>query len=416
MRKKTIFFLIIILTSNLSIVFGQTNEGYGEDSTALGQFVDSFENAGNVSVTYQVINNITLEVMQLNGSGALVEYENYTTFTEIDEDGDITVTDYTITISSLRRDAITRVQYDYGVNFFNEFQHELDVNITDIEAGDISTRSHPLIWCVANALGQYVGVVSASDSIGIWIQQLGSTDDKYQLQLTWREGGVLQDQAIGITRNVNEEVYLIINRTDNDFWVEIYSDASRTTLNETLNINDISNTQFRYFYGLLGIGSGNDPADHVSGTLKNLWFGNYAGGYYTDGYFTTTNYFNDTNISGTTLVLQTISKIPANTEIQVQFSENNSTWLDKDGVAGGTTLISGLDSIELRILNYTVAFLRYNFTTTDNTITPYLNQSKLIATIGSGGVGGAGINSATILMLIFLCSIGVLILVKGMKK
>jgi hypothetical protein len=378
--------LVLLFFNGLVSIKGATNEGYGEDSTALGQFVDSFENDDNVSIAYQVINNVTLEVMELNTTALILEYENYTTFTEIDEDGDITVLDYDITFDTMRRDAISRVQYDYGVDYFNEFQHEVDVNITDVEAGDVSDRSSPMVWCVANALGQYVGVVSASDSISVWINQVGSTDDKYQLQITWREGGVLQDQSIGIVRNVNDEIYLVVNRTDNDFWLKVYSDSLRSVLNETLTIDNISTTKFRYFYGLMNVGSGNDPADHASGTISNLWFGGYVGGYYLSGYFVTTNYMNNTIVNGTTLVLQTISKIPANTQIQVQFSEDNSTWLNANGVVGGTSLNNGLDTIELRILNYSVIFFRYNFSTTDNSITPYLNQSKLITTIGYSSI------------------------------
>jgi hypothetical protein len=368
----------------ISVAVGQ----YGEDSTSLGQFVDEFTDLNNVSVTVDVVRNTTYNSIELNGTTGIPTLENYTTYTEIDEDGDITVTDYTITFDTMRRDAISRVQFDYGANFFDEFQHELDVNMTDIEAGDASDRSSPMVWAVANSLGPWVGDVQNSDSIAVWINQVGATDDQYQFHITWFEAGALQDQVIGIVRNVNEEVYLVMNRTDDDFFLAVYSDSSRSTLNETLTILNVANTQFRYLYGLLNVGSANDPADHASGVLSDLWFGNETGGFVSSGYLTTEDYLDQVN--GSTLVLQTISKIPASGGITVEFSSDNATWINQ------TALVDGLFSIDLRSLNWSGStYLNYSLTTSDSSETPSLNQSRLITTEGAAAAG-AGVNVSSV--------------------
>jgi len=67
MRKTALFFLILLLLSSTPIGIDASN-GYGEDSPSLGQLVDDYENANNVSVAYQVINNVSLDCMELNYS------------------------------------------------------------------------------------------------------------------------------------------------------------------------------------------------------------------------------------------------------------------------------------------------------------------------------------------------------------
>ena len=64
MKKRSIFFLIILLIFNIPFINSATDEGYGEANENLGQFVDSYENDDNVSYAYQVVNNQTLDVME----------------------------------------------------------------------------------------------------------------------------------------------------------------------------------------------------------------------------------------------------------------------------------------------------------------------------------------------------------------
>ena len=92
----------------------------------------------------------------------------------------------------------------------------------------------------------------------------------------------------------------------------------------------------------------------------------------------------DDTVNGSTLVLQTISKISEATGITVQFSEDNSTWTES------TTITDGFQSIDLRTLNYTDAYIMFNLSTSNVEETPYLNQSRLITSIGVGDSGVSG--------------------------
>ncbi len=100
-------------------------------------------------------------------------------------------------------------------------------------------------------------------------------------------------------------------------------------------------------------------------------------GYENDGYFLTEDYLNYT--TGSSLVLLTNSTIPISTSITVQFSNDNSSWVDHEGNVGSTSLIAGFYSIDLRDLNYTDIYSMYNFTGTQID-TPRLYQSRLVTT------------------------------------
>ena len=116
-----------------------------------------------------------------------------------------------------------------------------------------------------------------------------------------------------------------------------------------------------------------------------------AGGYNPEGYFTTTDYLD--NVNGSTLALMTQSRIFPNTHITVQFSEDNATWGDAEGIPGDShDLAGGLETIDLRPWNESSsAYVMVNLTSSDPTVTPYFNQSRLITTEGAGAFG-PGVN------------------------
>jgi hypothetical protein len=143
--------------------------------------------------------------------------------------------------------------------------------------------------------------------------------------------------------------------------------------------------------------------------------------YSLNGYFTTIDYLSDPTVNGSTFAPPTNTPIVSNTAISIEFSSDNATWVNNLGVAGGVTLTTGFNTIELRNLNYSVGYYsRYNLSTTNNAVTPLVLQSKLISTIGNatgGGtvVSGGGVNSATIIMLIFLSVLMILLIRRFVK-
>jgi len=55
-------------------------------SMALDEVVDDYENETRVSFTYRIIQNATLDVMELNWTTGVVGYGNFTNYIEFDVD------------------------------------------------------------------------------------------------------------------------------------------------------------------------------------------------------------------------------------------------------------------------------------------------------------------------------------------
>ena len=120
----------------------------------------------------------------------------------------------------------------------------------------------------------------------------------------------------------------------------------------------------------------------------NIWGAVEEG--FVDGYFTTENYLDQVN--GSVLVQMTNATISGGAGITIQFSQDNSTWVNNLNAAGSNTLTAGFQSIDLRELNWSSSlYLRYNFTGLFAS-PPRLYQSRLITTLGQVGAGAPGLN------------------------
>ena len=382
MKIKAIILIFFFLFPAFAGINAVTDEGYGETETALGQFVDSFETSNNVSTAVNVIRNTTLEVMELNGSGGSVHAnENFTDYTEVDANNKITVFSDRIEFIILRRDDGGWVSYDYGVNYFADFEVEFTVKINDTEAGDSSQRWISAIVTVCSYAQDYGGKPGGSDGVYVMIRDNGAVDNSYKFTIFGLKNGATLPgvEDIGKVRAVsNDELYLRLNRTDDDLYLWVYTDADYSTLDETLTLpNTGFSDPMQYIHGIQSIDSATDGDIWMSGYVKDLWLGNFSGGYEPEGYFTTTNYMNDPTVNGEALTQLTNTSIPANTIISVEFSDDNSSW------TGTTTLVDGFQSVDLRGLGLTDVFLRYNLSTTDQELTPRVYQSRLITTVGN---------------------------------
>ena len=262
---------------------------------------------------------------------------------------------------------------------------------------------------------------AGQDSIFVSVRDDGANDNKFKFSIGGYENSILIGETIGKIRNVsNDEFYIRFNRTDDDIYVWIYTDSSFTTLDETLSIINSGLTEpIRYIYGFQSIDSGTDGDIWMSGHVRNLALGNYSAGYEPFGYFITDDYLNDTECDGSSLALMVNASIPAYTDIQVQFSNDNVTWGDWEGIPLDSNMLSGgFETIDLRYLNYTDIFFMFNFSTTDGANTPRLYQARLISTIGGGcAVPGPSVSGGIgIIMLILICTPILFLLGWGLKK
>ena len=374
-NKRIIPILFVFFLSLYPYITFIEGAGYGEENESLGQFVDDYENADNVSIAVNVINNQTLECMELNYTLGVKDYEDFTTYTEDDAAGDLTFVALKVDWNTMRRDSDSHLFKDYGVDAFGDFEAQFTFDLTDVEAGDSSYVAIMWPFSLSNSDDGRAGV-HATGGIGLELSQEGSIDDKFRFRLF--QVGVFN--AYGGYRAIGK-FYITIDRSGTNVRFRLYTDEARTNLIETISSAGGTTTEYRYSLVSIGYDIGTDPADHSTGNIENLWFGNYSVGYETDGYFITDDYLNYT--TGKSLTLLTNSSLPASTSITAEFSEDNSTWVDHEGNAGGSNIIAGFYALDLRDLNYEDCFIRYNFSGPGDS-TPRLFQSRLITTEGPG--------------------------------
>jgi len=317
--------------------------------------------------------------MELNYTGADIPvYQNFSKYTEVDSAADLTVIERVVTWNTMQRDAISWVVYDFGADYFGNFTCDFTLDFSDIEAGDISNRHIMGLCSFSNTVGTFADNIGG-DMLIILPRQIGSTDNWYQYNIYQFTGGVL-DFSIADTTNYDmTRHYCTLERSGTTITLRIYTDEARTVLIDTLT--DTGNNQkYRYFHVMTSYDSVEDGTDHSSGLVSDVSFEKVVGGYETEGYFLTEDYLNYTTGQG--LALLTNASIPVGTSIKVQFSNDNATWVDNEGNVGSTPVLDGFYAIDLRDLNYTDSFKRYNLTTGDPSITPRLFQSRLITTEG----------------------------------
>jgi len=173
------------------------------------------------------------------------------------------------------------VTKDYGANFFGDFTHWVDVNVTSLTNDNVSRF---FCWAVSDAADDLKDIEDASgDCIFVGAVRL-TTDTYYAIKLFNVDGGAKTDASAVGSISVNTPVYLSINRTGTTLTVQVYSTAA---LRVTGGAGDVGtstltvvNTTFQYVHGLASYNRG-DAAKDISGTVSNLRIGtrltDYAG-------------------------------------------------------------------------------------------------------------------------------------------
>ena len=363
------------------------NPAYGEDSTSLGQFVDNMESLGNITVTVDIVRNSTTNAMELNYSASLSygyeevfyrEHDYYVGWTP----GliiAIGVNDY-VQMSSAN--AWLGWQHIYfiadrenleGLYLRWRWQGYYSGAVANPSIGQLYVLDYD--WDRTNdadfAETVLAGVQLEYSNIPSFTGWSGWQTVDYQLN----------NISTGINTNISiawtlKDAWSSRNTRLQLDWIEINTGPGGTGNLYTINFNDstpiiVEQTGTQDDYG------------YINNT--GLPFGGSA--YSTEGYFITSDYLDYVN--GSTLVDMNNASIPGSTEITVQYSEDNSTWVNSAGVPGYETLTDGFSSIDLRGLNYSAGFYKMvNESTSDSSITPSYVQSRLITTEGSGGGGG----------------------------
>lgn len=181
---------------------------------------------------------------------------DFTTFTEVDPNNDITVTPTKCDVSTMRRDVKAYVRKDYGADYFADFTHQLTVQVAPSDA-DCAVN----FWGLSNGANTFGEQETNNDGLAITVNRYGAAE--YQLFLFDLET-VRSDYTVIST---NTPYYLTVYRRGNVLTCDIYTDADRTILYDSLTVS-CNETGYRYLYGVMSRDASGSAA--LTGYCENL--------------------------------------------------------------------------------------------------------------------------------------------------
>jgi plastocyanin len=152
-------------------------------------------------------------------------YENFTTYTEVDADGDITVAANTITVDTMRITANSYVTKSHGANHFGNFEHKIDVRFTTL-----STSNYTGFWGISNSHYTILSMDANNEGVTTWIANVGGDYRIYLRDFTNDNSDFYGGLALSTS------YYTTIKRDGTTATCKIYSDSARTNLLDTLTI------------------------------------------------------------------------------------------------------------------------------------------------------------------------------------
>jgi len=185
--------------------------------------------------------------------------EDLELYTEVDAGEYITVTQKKATAAAIPRTADAYLYKDYGADYFNGFEIWVDGRI------ESSSQSHGVI--IPIMLSNVVDDANNCGAAGVKIAFLNHDGDAVILLV--RGPWDVEDHLTGA---LNTTYYFILKRTagSDTITCEIYSDAARTSLEETLSVSGFgTGTKYRYLYALTSHNSGNSN-QAANGFSENL--------------------------------------------------------------------------------------------------------------------------------------------------
>ncbi len=188
-------------------------------------------------------------------------------FNETDGPGKVTVTNNVITLTNGDRDEDYYVTKDFGSNYFGNFKHWVDVNVTAITADGNSSFYFDAI---SNADDDLYDIDAAGgDCIFLGVGRVGAG---YRVGIYNVDGGALT-LSTGGTITLGSPSYISSSRAGTVLTAEVYSTAALRSAGGAGDVDTIThtvvNTTFQWIYGL---GSYNHAgtAKDITGTVSNL--------------------------------------------------------------------------------------------------------------------------------------------------
>lgn len=187
--------------------------------------------------------------------------ENYTTYDELDEDGDLTVGVSQITVSTMRYDARSCVTDNKGIGHFGDFEHTVQTKKT---ASD--TRGLALFWGMSNGNFTHQEMIDNTD--GLSAAHYKTDAGVQRLYLMRYEISYLNDYYASA---LNTDYWLTIERSGITVTCKIYLDAGRTILDDTLLVvADATTYQYMIALGSMNATGGGYDDHTITCTINDL--------------------------------------------------------------------------------------------------------------------------------------------------
>jgi len=185
--------------------------------------------------------------------------EDFTEFTEVDSDGDITITASKMDVDTMSKGADSYTYKSHGASHFGDFDHLLDVYTGNEGTEGYGNRAG--CWAVVDNPGNYSDAkYTHHEGIYVWVVHPDASRIFTLIDYSNNE-----DDSGGIS--VNTKYYLTISRSNTTATCLIYTDSGRTNLHDTLSIT-CGTTAYEYVQGVCSQDQGS--ANEASYYIENL--------------------------------------------------------------------------------------------------------------------------------------------------
>ncbi len=202
-------------------------------------------------------NSKTIELGKVTPFSVPDPFQDFTGYTEVDEDTDITVTSTKIDVVTMRRDALSYVRSpDFGAGHFGDFEHLITFYQTSGDRYSIAS-----FWAVSNGSNTIQQMDTNNEGMDARIYNVAGANvpEMYILDST-------NDNADSYTGTNATIYYCTFERSGTTLTNKIYDDSGRTNLLDTPTIT-CGATTYRYVYGLQSRESGTESITIYSENL-----------------------------------------------------------------------------------------------------------------------------------------------------
>ena len=170
--------------------------------------------------------------------------ENFTTYTEVDAGGKLTVAAAKITAVNMLRNEDCYVYKDFGVNFFDALDIDFEIFCSGLAGGDglggpgltVATINDGTVWGAGDVRVEFYTYTTVIRLI--------------------RGAYVVFDASVGLSYSTLYYCTLSRAAGGDTITCTIYSNAARTTVVDTLSVGGFGTSKYRYLYGIVSLNSG----------------------------------------------------------------------------------------------------------------------------------------------------------------